>query len=129
MHRGVIKEYLAENLEVARQVINELNCYNGCLDYLDYCENDDYFLKLYFEGNPGELARAIYYGDYNYNDDYIKFNSYGNLETASEADVEQEIMDNLDEIIDNLADYKENIDIYDAGLLELLEEESEEVVA
>ena len=130
MNKGVIKEYLKDNMEVTKQVISELNSYNGCLDYLDYFVNDEYFLKDFFGGNPDELARAICYGSYNYNDYYVKFDGYDNLETASEAEVDDEIMDNLDEIIDNLIDYQDNIDVYDTGLLELLEEEEEvEVVA
>ena len=31
-----------------------------------------------------EAIRATYYGDYNYNDEYVKFNGYGNIDSYSE---------------------------------------------
>jgi hypothetical protein len=41
---------------------------------------DEEFFELYFEGRPMEIARAVHFGDIqNWNDNYIKFNGYGNL--------------------------------------------------
>ncbi len=60
----------------------------------DYCQeigdndseiwgNDEDFLNTFFGNNPDSLARAIFYGDYNYSHDYVRFNGYGNLETMN----------------------------------------------
>jgi hypothetical protein len=43
--------------------------------------NDEDFLSAFFANNPDALARAIFYGDYNYSHNYVRFNGYGNLET------------------------------------------------
>jgi uncharacterized protein YycO len=43
--------------------------------------NDEDFLSTFFANNPDSLARAIFYGDYNYSHNYVRFNGYGNLET------------------------------------------------
>ena len=41
-------------------------------------ENDDCFLDEHFSC-PSDLAKAICYGEYNYNDDYVTFDGYENL--------------------------------------------------
>lgn len=45
--------------------------------------NDQDFLETFFHSNPDSLARAIFYGDYNYSHEFVRFNGYGNLETFS----------------------------------------------
>ena len=106
-------------------MVQELNSWNGCLDWLEFWENDGYFFDCVFE-NKLDVARAIYYGDYNYNDDYVKINSLGNVVSYSEYDMIEEIKDSIDEIVENLIEYKDNICISDGNLEELLEEEEEE---
>lgn len=49
--------------------------------------NDEDFLNTFFYNNADALARAIFYGDYRYCDDYVRFNGYGNLETFSTFEV------------------------------------------
>ena len=122
---NLIKEYLLNNEDVLIDMVHELNSWNGCLDWLDFCENDENFFECYFE-NKIEVARAICYGDYNYTDDYVRFNGYGNLESFSEYDMIEELKDSIDEIIENLIEYKDCICINDGNLEELLEEEEEE---
>ena len=75
---------------------------------------------MFFENKPAEVARAIYYGDFNYKDNYIKFNGYGNLKTYSEYGYEKLLKENIEEIIDYLIEYVESISIYDEKLYELL---------
>ena len=58
-------------------------------DIIDWQPNDDEFWKIYFDDNPQEAARATYFGDIrNWNDPYIRFNAYGNLETTYKIDYE-----------------------------------------
>ena len=72
-----IKGLLLNDLDTLKDAVRELNSWNACLDYLDVYENDEEFFNIFFEGKPAALERAIYYGDFNYNDNYIKFNGYG----------------------------------------------------
>lgn len=120
-----IREYLLNNEDVLSDVVSELNCYNGCLEHLDFFENDEEFFKAYFN-NPAEVVRAICYGDYNSMDGYIKVNDYGNIDSYTENERNEEIKDSIDEIADCLVKYYECIEIYNEELLSLLEEDDEE---
>ena len=120
-----LKEYLLNNVEELRDVVSELNRWNGCLDWIEFFENDGDFFESFFE-NKLDAVRATFYGDYNYNDDYVRFNGYGNLESFSEYDMIEEIKAYIEEIVENLIEYKDNICISDGNLEELLEEEEEE---
>ena len=115
-----IKGLLLNDLDVLRDVVSELNSWNGCLEYLEVYENDEEFFNMFFEGKPTELARAIYYGDFNYNHEYIKFNGYGNLETFSKYDYEELLEENIEEITENLIEYAEYISIGNEELDDLL---------
>ena len=115
-----IKGLLLNDLDTLKDVVSELNAWNACLDYLEVYENDEEFFNMFFENKPAEVARAIYYGDFNYNDNYIKFNGYGNLKTYSEYGYEKLLKENIEEIIDYLIEYVESISIYDEKLYELL---------
>ena len=115
-----IKGLLLNDLSTLEEVVRELNSWNACLDYLDVYENDEEFFNMFFEGKPAELARAIYYGDFNYNDEYIKFNGYENLETFSKYDYEELLEENIEEITENLIEYAEYISIGSEELDDLL---------
>ena len=115
-----IKGLLLNDLDTLKDAVRELNSWNACLDYLDVYNNDDEFFDMFFEGKPAELARAIYYGDFNYNDEYIKFNGYGNLETFSKYDYEELLEENIEEITENLIEYAEYISIDSEELENLL---------
>ena len=115
-----IKGLLLNDFNTLEDVVRELNSWNACLNYLEVYENDEEFFDMFFEGKPAELARAIYYGDFNYNDEYIKFNGYGNLETFSEYDYEELLEENIEEITENLIEYAEYISIDSEELDDLL---------
>ena len=115
-----IKGLLLNDLDTLKDAVRELNSWNACLDYLDVYSNDEEFFEMFFEGKPAELARAIYYGDFNYNDEYIKFNAYENLESLSEYDYEEMLEENIEEITENLIEYAEYISIGNEELDDLL---------
>lgn len=125
MLRKELKSYLLDDMDVLVDIVNELNGWNNCLSDLDYWENDEYFFDCNFN-NKLELARAICYGDYNYNDDYVKINSLGNVVSYSESEMVEELKDNIEDIVENLIEYHNEIVIDDEGILELFEEYSEE---
>ena len=115
-----IKGLLLNDFNTLEEVVRELNAWNACLDYLEVYENDEEFFNMFFENKPAEVARAIYYGDYNYNDDYVKFNGYGNLKSFSEYDYEELLEENIEEITENLIEYAEYISIDNEELDDLL---------
>ena len=125
MKKEKIREYLLNNEETLLDVVSELNSWNGCLENLEFWENDEEFFNTFFN-NPMEAIRATYYGDYNYNDEYVKFNGYGNIDSYSEYERIEEIKNNIDDIVDNLIECYYNIYINEELenlLLESLEEE------
>lgn len=122
MKNEKIKEYLLNNIDTLKDVVMGLNCWNSCLDWLDYQENNEDFFETYF-AKKDEVARAICYGDYNYMDDYVRFNAYGNLESCNEWEYEDELKSYIDDIVDNLTEEKDNLTIYDDELNELLNDE------
>ena len=121
-----IKGLLLNDLDTLKDVVSELNSWNACLEYLDVYENDEEFFNTFFENNPMEAVRATYYGDYNFNDNYVKFNGYGNIESFSEYGYEELLKENIEEITENLIEYVECISIYNEELADLLSQYFEE---
>ena len=124
---NLIKEYLLENEDVLISVVQELNGWNGCLDYLEFKENDEYFFELFYSGINGlEIARAIYYGDYNYNDDYVRIDGYGNLVSYTEYEMIEEIKGSINEIVENLIEEHDGYLYLSDDIKEIFEEAKEE---
>ena len=120
-----IKNYLLGNEEELRSIVQEINSYNGSLDNLNFYENDEDFFNTFFADNPMEVARATFYGNYKYCDQYVRFNGYGNLESFDEYEAMKEIKAYIDDIVTCLLECWEELYI-DDQLVELLEEEEEE---
>lgn len=124
-----VKAYLLDNMEELKDVVREANSWNGALDHLDYQPNDEDFFNAYFEGNAMGAVRAAVYGDYNYTNDYVRFDGYGNLKSVSEYDLEEELKDNMDEIMDALESNLPHLTLSDeltALIHEAMGEEEEE---
>ena len=122
-----LKEYLLNNIEELRDVVNELNRWNGCLDWLEFFENDEEFFESFYSGINGlEIARAIYYGDYNYNDDYVRIDGYGNLVSYTEYEMIEEIKGSIDEIVENLIEEHDGYLYLSDDIKEIFEEAEEE---
>ena len=69
---------LSSKIEIHNIYIRETN--GGCGYEIE--SNDEDFFNTFFEGKPMEAVRASYYGDFRYNDDWVWFNAYGNLESG-----------------------------------------------
>ena len=75
-----------------------------------------------------EAVRAVCYGKYTLTDDYVRIDAYGNLQSASEWEVEEELSGYVDDFIMNLLDDKDmrnSIDI-DSTLKQMLDDYKEE---
>lgn len=114
-------EELCENvsIDMLKDMVNECNSWNGSLeDYYMYSFDEEFF-EIFF-GNPMEVARATYFGNIqNWNDDYIRFNAYGNLESMSSYEYDSMLEDNEEEIIETA------LELYQEGHLYLYDEITE----
>lgn len=100
-----VKEYLlAHDDDELIEVVQAINSFNGSLDFLQWFDNDEEFFNTFFYNNPMELARAIYYGDYEFWHDYVRFNGYGNLESSDRYGVVKECKEYIDDIVNELLD-------------------------
>ena len=115
-----IKDYLLNHIDEIGSIVSEINSIDNSLEYLEYFDNDEEFFNTYFYNNPMEAVRASYYGDYNYCDDYVKFNGYGNLESANEYDLVKRYEEYIDDIVKALIEHYQEISIYDNNLLEII---------
>jgi len=80
--------------------VNNIYCdENGYGDSTIY-SNDEQFLQERFGNNVDEAVRAVCFGKYEYNDNWVKFNGYGNLETLSDIGV-----NDLVESVETIAEY------------------------
>ena len=115
-----LESYLLDNMDVTGYMVREINAWGGRLEHLEYFDMEE--LDLVLEGyTPSEVANRIFYGDFNPNDEYFRFNTYANLESANNWDIEEEYRDYISEIASYIVEYKDNIDIYDEGLQEILD--------
>lgn len=81
-------------------MVQEMSGYDGSFEELNVYENDDFFFDSFFSDNPAEAVRAAYFGNYSFNDDYVRFDGYGNLESLSEYDYEIKLDNERDNIVD-----------------------------
>ena len=87
------------------ELMQHMTGYDGSFEdelYYDMDEFDEFMANY----SPMEIAQMIFFGgDFNPNDDYFRFNAYGNLESADWHDVEVDAEDLKDDIIDHLVNY------------------------
>ena len=114
-----LKEYLLNNEDKLAEVVSELNAWNGSLEHLEFYGNEKYIVDELFP-SAYDFAEKCAYGDYNVNDEYFRFDGYGNIETCTEQEMIQEMKDSIDDIIDVLKDEYYKIDI-DDKIAELIE--------
>lgn len=122
-------EKLKEELTIdeLKEMVSELNSWDGSFDDLYYYENDEYFFEMMFGTKVDDAVRAVCYGNYEYMDDYVHFNAYGNLDSCNEWEYEKEIEESAEEIIER---YLEEIDnMWDEDIKrkikDIMEEENE----
>ena len=99
--RNYVEHLIGDDLA---QLLQHMNSYDGCFDDAAYYDMDS-FDELLDGYTPSEIARMIWFGEFNPNDEYFHFNAYGNLASANWGDVEAEAEDLKDDIIDHLTHY------------------------
>ena len=119
-----IRKYLLNDVEELESVVREINDWDGSLDWLEACENDEEFFDVFF-ANTLDAIRSVQDGNYNYSDDLVRLDGYGNLESFDRWEYEDELKDNIDDIIERLLSVYYEIDVREE-LEELIEEYLEE---
>lgn len=101
-----ISNYVSQlNSEDLVMLINHMNSYDGCFEDQQWYDMDE-FNEFLSNHTPYEIAQMIFYGgEFNPNDEYFRFNAYGNLESANWGDVVAEAEDLEEAIIDHLTHY------------------------
>ena len=116
LNRMAILDFFSEcdstNFYMAYDLICAVNSYDDSLDDIYYYYNDDDFFAMAFGTNVLDAVRAVCYGNYNYSDDYVRFDAYGNLESANSYEImnmydlyKNEIADKIIELADVCFDY------------------------
>ena len=81
-------------------IYNEFSLEHGDPDNRLYSFDEEFFSMSF--SNPMEAARATFFGDIeSWSDEYIRFNSYGNLESLSDYKAESEIEDYIEDIFEH----------------------------
>ena len=97
-----IRNYVEQlNGDDLTYLLQHMNGYDGCFEEATYYDVDE-FDELLSGRTPMEIARMIFYGDFNPNNEYFRFNAYGDLESADWHDVVAEAEDLVDDIIYHL---------------------------
>lgn len=106
-----IKQAFIEN-EDLRSIVMDINSYDGYFDDMQWWDNDEEFFETFYGDDIMSAVRAVCYGEYNYTDEYVKINAYGNLETTNyiQDELEGYVDDIVEHIIDNWSELN-NIDI------------------
>ena len=81
--RNYVERLIGDDLAYLLQYMNG---YDGCFEESVYYDMDS-FDEIMSGYTPSEIARMIFFGDFNPNNDYFRFNGYGNLESADWPDV------------------------------------------
>lgn len=105
--------YLQDNVDTLREMVNDVNSYNGALEEYMWEINDEEFYDIFFKDKM-EVARAVYYGgnDYCYTDDYVRFDAYGNLETTDSYNMRRDLQDGASEILDEFLELYADNNVY-----------------
>jgi hypothetical protein len=111
-----MKIVIVNSLDAILEHLNDLDN-NGLVSiHNQYCQNcnysddeiynnDDEFFNIFFESKVLEAVRAVSYGEYRYQDDFVKFNGYGNLESFNNPSEHIDLNSIASDILENPDNY------------------------
>ena len=103
-----IKAYFNANKTELFEIVSQINSYDSSLQHLEFLDMED--LDMYLDGlTPTDIANKIFFGDFNPNHEYFRFNGYENLESFDEWELNKELFNNINEIIRRIIDLKDEI--------------------
>lgn len=90
-----LENFIHEDLDVDISMLSDFNEWLLNNHYGDDYIYDD--LEEMLEGfNTMDVVRATYFGHFNFNDDYYRFNGYGNVDSLTDTEIVREMSDNRD---------------------------------
>ena len=98
--------------------------YDGNLDQFDIFSMYE-LDEILYSYKPTEIVNCIEFGDFHISDEYFRFNGYGNLESLSRSDIEEE----LDSYLGEIADYVKDGEYYDLlpdSIKQIIDDDEEE---
>jgi len=101
--------------------LNNRFCCEANYNDSEIYNNDEEFFNMMLGNNPMSAARAVFYGDYDYSCEYVKFNGYGNLES-----IRFMTTDELADTVENIAEFAIENQHEFKDLLDFSEEETTE---
>ena len=72
----------------------------GHMNDFIYFNDEDFFIENF--NNPYDVVRCIHFGDYKYNDKYVIFNGYANLESFNDPEEKVYKSELVEWLVDNL---------------------------
>ena len=115
-----MEKILRSDMHLTMDIVGQLNGLNGSFETYTLYDMDDFDMVIGEGYTPTELAERIYFGDFNPNDDYFYFNSYANLESINEWEMEDHFEMIIDEIIDSMLYNYNDLYIDDDNLNDLI---------
>ena len=116
-----LKGLILNDVSIGIGLVNDINSWDFSLEHLQVYQMED-FNEIMEGYEPLEIANRIYFGDFNPNHEYFRFNGYANLESLDEYDLEDEIKDYSSEIA------RRTVELYEEGKLNYLQDEVMEIL-
>ena len=116
-----LKSLILNDVSIGIGLVNDVNSWDLSLEHLQVFSMDE-FNEIMEGYDPLEIANRIYFGDFNPNHEYFRFNGYANLESLDEYDLKDEIINYSSEIA------RRTVELYEDGKLDYLQEEVMEIL-
>ena len=127
--REIVKKmenYLRNNMEEARDILAQINVWDGSLEELAVYDMSDFdYIIESSDLSPTELIDKVQYGDFTTNNDYFTFDSLGNLISYSDYEYEELVREYIPEIVERYIDISGHI--YADAEMEALMEAYDEI--
>lgn len=114
LSKHAIMDYVSniDNFEETFELVNIINSYDGSMPCIEYFYNDEEFFNIFFGINTMDAVRAVCFGDYRYNDEFVKFDGYGNLESVNKYELMAEYDLYKDDIADKIIELYDVCDVF-----------------
>lgn len=111
-----MKTLIKRNLESIVDYLNELSNSDLVSIHNEYCQscnysddeiysNDEDFFNMFFEDQTLNAVRAVCFGDYEYNHDFVMFDGYANLQSFNSPENHVDINAIAADILENEQNY------------------------
>ena len=120
LNRDKVLKFLSdfENFSDILAIVFGINAEDMSLEHIGFMYNDEDFFETFYKDDVVEAVRATHFGDYNFMDDFVLINAYGNLDSYNDFEAMNEFIEHKEEIADAIFRLYEQ----DEFMCDLLEE-------